>query len=206
VAEKLTNHYYTQNPDVLHEEHHWPFTLLGNELLFTTDNGVFSKNRVDYGSRALLNAFNADKTPAGPWLDLGTGYGPIGLSLAKRWPERRITMVDVNELALSLARQNAVANQIENVEIKTSDIYSEVTQRYAAIITNPPVRAGKSVVSTMLTAAKDHLLSGGTLTVVLQKKQGAPSAKKLMTATFGNCTIIKKDKGYYILESTLMSE
>jgi len=199
----LTNHYYTQNPDVLHEEHHWPFTLLGNELLFTTDNGVFSKNRVDYGSRALLAAFNADKTPAGPWLDLGTGYGPIGLALAKKWPERQITMVDVNELALDLARQNAVANQIENVEIKTSDIYEHVTERYAAILTNPPVRAGKQVVTTMLIGAKEHLLPGGTLTVVLQKKQGAPSAEKNMKATFGNCEIIKKDKGYYILESTL---
>lgn len=203
MAENLTNHYYTQNPDVLHEEHHWPFTLLGNELLFTTDNGVFSKNRVDYGSRALLAAFNADKTPAGPWLDLGTGYGPIGLALAKKWPERQVTMVDVNELALDLARQNAVANQIENVEIKTSDIYEHVTERYAAILTNPPVRAGKQVVMAMLTGAKEHLLPGGTLTVVLQKKQGAPSAEKNMKATFGNCEIIKKDKGYYILESTL---
>ncbi len=203
MAENLTNHYYTQNPDVLHEEHHWPFTLLGNELLFTTDNGVFSKNQVDYGSRALLAAFNADKTPAGPWLDLGTGYGPIGLALAKKWPERQVTMVDVNELALDLARQNAVANQIENVEIKTSDIYEHVTERYAAILTNPPVRAGKQVVTTMLTGAKAHLLPGGTLTVVLQKKQGAPSAEKNMKATFGNCEIIKKDKGYYILESTL---
>ncbi|WP_143462955.1 class I SAM-dependent methyltransferase [Levilactobacillus enshiensis] len=199
----MTNHYYTQNPDVLHEEQHWPFTLLGNELLFTTDNGVFSKNRVDYGSRVLLEAFNADKTPAGPWLDLGTGYGPIGLALAKRWPERQVTMVDVNELALTLARQNAVANQIENVEIKTSDIYANVTQRYAAIITNPPVRAGKQVVTTMLEEAAQHLLPGGTLTVVLQKKQGAPSAKKHMAETFGNCQILKKDKGYYILESTL---
>ncbi|MCT4487620.1 class I SAM-dependent methyltransferase [Levilactobacillus parabrevis] len=199
----MTNHYYTQNPDVLHEEHHWPFTLLGNELLFTTDNGVFSKNRVDYGSQALLAAFNDDKTPAGPWLDLGTGYGPIGLALAKKWPERQVTMVDVNELALNLARQNAVANQIENVEIKTSDIYEHVTERYAAILTNPPVRAGKQVVTAMLTGAKEHLLPGGTLTVVLQKKQGAPSAEKTMKATFGNCEIIKKDKGYYILESTL---
>ncbi|WP_203643069.1 class I SAM-dependent methyltransferase [Levilactobacillus andaensis] len=199
----MTNHYYTQNPDVLHEEQHWPFTLLGNELLFTTDNGVFSKNRVDYGSRVLLDAFNADKTPAGPWLDLGTGYGPIGLALAKKWPERQVTMVDVNELALALARQNAVANQIENVEIKSSDIYANVTQRYAAIITNPPVRAGKQVVTTMLEEAAQHLLPGGTLTVVLQKKQGAPSAKKHMTETFGNCQILKKDKGYYILESTL---
>lgn len=203
MAENLTNHYYTQNPDVLHEEHHWPFTLLGNELLFTTDNGVFSKNRVDYGSQALLAAFNDDKTPAGPWLDLGTGYGPIGLALAKKWPERQVTMVDVNELALNLARQNAVANQIENVEIKTSDIYEHVTERYAAILTNPPVRAGKQVVTAMLTGAKEHLLPGGTLTVVLQKKQGAPSAEKTMKATFGNCEIIKKDKGYYILESTL---
>lgn len=198
----MTNHYYTQNPDVLHEEQHWPFTLLGNELLFTTDNGVFSKNRVDYGSRILLAAFNAAKTPAGPWLDLGTGYGPIGLALAKRWPDRQVTMVDVNELALELARKNASANQIENVEIKTSDIYDQVTQRYAAILTNPPVRAGKQVVTAMLTEAADHLLPGGTLTVVLQKKQGAPSAEKTMQATFGNCTIIKKDKGYYILEST----
>lgn len=201
--ESLTNHYYTQNPDVLHEEHHWPYTLLGNELLFTTDNGVFSKNRVDYGSRVLLEAFNAEKTPAGAWLDLGTGYGPIGLALAKKWPDREITMVDVNELALQLARQNATANQIENVTIKTSDIYSDVTEQYAAIVTNPPVRAGKDVVTAMLTQAKDHLLPGGTLTVVLQKKQGAPSAEKNMAATFGNCEIIKKDKGYYILESTL---
>jgi len=109
----------------------------------------------------------------------------------------------VNELALDLARQNAVANQIENVEIKASDIYANVTQRYAAIITNPPVRAGKQVVTTMLEEAAQHLLPGGTLTVVLQKKQGAPSAKKHMTETFGNCQILKKDKGYYILESTL---
>ena len=64
--EKMTNHYYTQNPDVVHAEQHWPFTLLGNELLFTTDNGVFSKNRVDYGSRVLLDAFDAEQTPAGP--------------------------------------------------------------------------------------------------------------------------------------------
>lgn len=198
----MTNHYYTQNPDVVHEECHWPFTLLGNELLFTTDNGVFSKSRVDYGSCALLNAFEADQTPAGPWLDLGCGYGPIGLALAKRWPDWQVTMADVNELALSLAQQNATANQITNVTIVESDRYAALgTQRYAAILTNPPVRAGKAVVTSMLTEAAQHLLPGGTLTVVLQKKQGAPSAKKTMTATFGNCQILKKDKGYYILES-----
>ena len=199
----MTNHYYTQNPDVVHEERHWPFTLLGNELLFTTDNGVFSKSRVDYGSRVLLNAFNAEKTPAGAWLDLGCGYGPIGLALAKQFPDRQVTMADVNELALKLAQQNATANQITNVTIVESDRYAALgTAKYAAILTNPPVRAGKAVVTSMLVDASQHLLPGGTLTVVLQKKQGAPSAKKQMQATFGNCQILKKDKGYYILEST----
>lgn len=203
----MTNHYYTQNPDVVHEEHHWPFTLLGNELLFTTDNGVFSKNRVDYCSRVLLTAFRADQTPAGPWLDLGCGYGPIGLALAKQYPKRQVTMADVNELALQLAQQNATANQIENVQIVESDRYAALgTTKYAGIVTNPPVRAGKDVVTAMFTEAAQHLLPGGTLTVVLQKKQGAPSAKKNMTATFGNCQILKKDKGYYILESTFQAE
>ncbi|KLD59490.1 16S rRNA methyltransferase, partial [Lactiplantibacillus plantarum] len=108
----------------------------------------------------------------------------------------------VNELALSLARKNVALNQITNTNIFTSDVYQQVTAtNYAAIVTNPPVRAGKEVVDAMLTGAVSRLVVGGTLTVVLQKKQGAPSAKKLMQTTFGNCQVIKKDKGYYILQS-----
>ena len=110
-------------------------------------------------------------------------------------------MVDVNELALELAKQNAAENRVENVHIFESDIYEAIKDDYAAIITNPPVRAGKKVVDAMISGAVDHLVDGGTLTVVLQKKQGAPSAKKLMTKLFGNCTILKRDKGYYILQS-----
>lgn len=199
----MTNYYYTHNPDVVHDEKQWNFEIFDHQFRFTTDNGVFSKRTVDYGSRTLLAAFDSAGLPAGPILDLGTGYGPIGLALAYQLPKRQVDMVDVNELALSLARKNAALNQIENVRIFTSDGYDAVTAtNYAAIVTNPPVRAGKRVVDAMLSGAEAHLTVGGTLTVVLQKKQGAPSAKKLMQATFGNCEIIKKDKGYYILQST----
>jgi len=198
----MTNYYYTHNPEVVHDEKQWNFEIFNHDFKFTTDNGVFSKRTVDYGSRTLLAAFDPAGLPAGPLLDLGTGYGPIGMALAFQFPKRTVDMVDVNELALSLARKNAALNQLTNVSIYTSDVYEQVTrQDYAAIVTNPPVRAGKAVVDAMLTGALTHLVANGTLTVVLQKKQGAPSAKKLMTATFGNCQIIKKDKGYYILQS-----
>lgn len=198
----MNNHYYTTNPNVEHALKKWTFELLNNDISFTTDNGVFSKQTVDYGTRAMLKAFNETIIPTGKILDLGTGYGPVGVALALRYPERQIDMVDVNSLALSLAKINAKDNQVQDrVNIFTSDIYENVEGKYAAILTNPPVRAGKSVVSTMLKDAIQHLLPNGTLTVVLQKKQGAPSAKKLMTEVFENCTVIAKDKGYYILQS-----
>lgn len=193
--------YYSKHPDVESQPITWNFTLLGNNLVFTSDNGVFSKHTVDYGSRVLVNNVDYDIIPEGKLLDMGTGYGPIGISIAKAFPARKIDMVDVNELALQLAKQNAAENRVENVNIFESDIYGAINDDYAAIITNPPVRAGKKVVDSMISGAVDHLVDGGTLTVVLQKKQGAPSAKKLMTKLFGNCTILKRDKGYYILQS-----
>ncbi|KRL20461.1 class I SAM-dependent methyltransferase [Lentilactobacillus kisonensis] len=193
--------YYSKNPDVESKPMTWNFSLLKNNLVFTSDNGVFSKHTVDYGSRILVNHINYSIIPAGKILDLGTGYGPIGIAIAKAFPNRHVDMVDVNELALSLAKKNAADNQVDNVTIFSSDVYQQIDDQYAAIVTNPPVRAGKKVVDAMIAGATDHLLPTGTLTVVLQKKQGAPSAKKLMGQIFGNCDILKRDKGYYILQS-----
>ncbi|WP_395317945.1 class I SAM-dependent methyltransferase [Fructilactobacillus frigidiflavus] len=197
----MNNFYYTENPDVEHNEKHWDYTLLNHTLRFVSDNGVFSKNTVDYGSRVLINAVDLKNIPAGLVLDLGCGYGPIGLFLAKNNPDRNFTMVDVNNLALSLAKRNAAQNEIKNVAIFASNVYENVDGKFAAIITNPPVRAGKQVVDAMISGAPAHLAKDGTLTVVLQKKQGAPSAKKLMKQLFGNVKIVTRDKGYYILLS-----
>lgn len=197
----MTEYYYSSNPTTAHDRHQFEFQLLDQTLKFTTDNGVFSKHTIDYGSRVLLEATLKTEFVAGPLLDVGCGYGPIGLALAKHFPDRTITMTDVNQRSLDLAQENAQNNQIDNVTVLTSDAFTAVTGQFAGIYTNPPIRAGKKVVNAILTEAKAHLLPGGQILAVLQKKQGAPSAKKLMTATYGNCQVLSKDKGYYILQS-----
>ncbi|MCO6543513.1 MAG: class I SAM-dependent methyltransferase [Lactobacillus sp.] len=194
--------YFTAQPTAQHQERTFSFNLRGHLLQLTTDNGVFSKQTVDFGTRTLISAIDFTKLPAGNLLDLGCGYGPIGLTLAKEQPQRQIMMADVNERALELARNNAAENRITNVQIQISDIYQQLQQQtYAAIYTNPPIRAGKAVVSAMITQAKNHLVLEGQLWLVVQKKQGAPTYKKIMQQTFENVQVIKRDKGYYVLKS-----
>ena len=194
--------YFTANPNSEHHFQNFDFELLGNTLHFTTDSGVFSKSTVDFGTRTMLDALEKTTLTQGKVLDLGTGYGPVGIAIAKKF-QRQVDMVDVNERALALAQQNAATNGVAQlVSVFQSDIYQQVTDKYALILTNPPIRAGKEVVTAMLQEAVQYLLPGGKLIAVLQKKQGAPSAQKNMAAVFGNAKVIAKNKGYYILEST----
>lgn len=203
LALLMTNYYYSKNPDIKHDEQTWDFELLGNNFTFVTDNGVFSKRTVDFGSRLLIENFKINEQIKGDILDVGCGYGPIGLSIAKKYPQYHVDMVDVNELALALAQKNAQKNNVINVSIQTSDIYQQVKKNdYAVIISNPPIRAGKKVVHLILEEAYTHLQKNGKIIIVIQKKQGAPSAKKKLEEVFGNCTVIAKEKGYFILEST----
>lgn len=197
----MTNHYYTENPNTAHAIEEWSFELVGKNFRFVTDSGVFSRNGVDFGSRVLIDAFDWQELPEGRILDVGCGYGPIGLSLAYA-TGRTVEMIDVNQRAVALAVENAAKNQIEAVDIHASNIYETLHEKqYAAIVSNPPIRAGKKVVHEILTGAEPLLVTGGTLTVVIQKKQGAPSAQKRMEEAFGNVEIVTKDKGYYILRS-----
>ena len=193
--------YFAENPNTAHDERIVDYHIDGIDLKFNTDAGVFSKLRVDYGSGVLIKSMKDIDFPKENILDVGTGYGPIGLFAAKFWPDQVVDMIDVNERGLDLAKRNAQLNHIDNVNIYASDIYSQVDKRYGLILTNPPIRAGKKVVSTILAEAKNHLVKAGVLLVVIQKKQGEPSARKLMEATFGNCEIVTRDKGYYILKA-----
>lgn len=198
----MTNHYYSENPMLDHKLEEWSFELRGKKFQFLTDSGIFSRNTVDFGSRVLIDAFEWESLPTGRLLDVGCGYGPIGLSLAAV-TGRTVEMIDVNQRAVALAQENAKRNQIEQVDIHPSNIYETLTEKeYAAIVSNPPIRAGKKVVHEILSGAHPLLVVGGTLTVVIQKKQGAPSAEKKMLEVFGNVEIVTKDKGYYILKST----
>ena len=191
-------HYFTDNTDLKSEQSQFIFRFHKYDLLFTSDNGVFSKSMIDYGSRVLLD--NIEITNEKTLLDVGCCYGTFGICLNKVYPHLNVDMVDVNDRALELAKLNAKNNNI-HANIYKSFIYENVQGSYDVIVTNPPVRAGKEVVTTILQESIEHLNENGSLWVILQKKQGAPSAKKKMEEVFGNCEIVKRDKGYYLLHS-----
>jgi 16S rRNA (guanine1207-N2)-methyltransferase len=198
----MSEHYYSRTQKVESDPKFWDFTLRNNLFRFKTDNGVFSKREVDFGSRLLIESFEMPDAD-GLVLDVGCGYGPIGLSVAKDYPDRTIHMIDVNERAIELAKGNAEQNQIRNVEIYESDRLLNVKERnFAAILTNPPIRAGKKTVHDIFEQSHEHLVPNGELWVVIQKKQGAPSAIDKMKKLFTAVETIDKTKGYFIIKAT----
>jgi 16S rRNA (guanine1207-N2)-methyltransferase len=198
---QLSEHYYSRSQKVESSPKFWDFTLRNILFRFKTDNGVFSKREVDFGSRLLIEAFEMPEV-AGPILDVGCGYGPIGLSIAKDFPNRLVHMIDVNERAIELARGNASQNQINNVEIYESDRLLNVkATNFAAVLTNPPIRAGKKTVHDIFEESYDHLAVEGELWVVIQKKQGAQSAIEKLQELFYVVETVDKSKGYFILKA-----
>lgn len=196
----MSEHYYSRDQKVESNPTYWDFTLRNHKLKFKTDNGVFSKREVDFGSRLLVESFELPEVE-GDLLDVGCGYGPIGLSIAKD-TGRNIHMVDVNERALSLAKENATLNNIVNVSIYESNCLDQVKHKeFAVILTNPPIRAGKKVVHQIFEQSFSYLKDQGELWVVIQKKQGAPSAIEKMTELFGDVETVEKKKGYFILRA-----
>jgi 16S rRNA (guanine1207-N2)-methyltransferase len=198
----MNEHYYSKEQSVESAPKFLNFTLREQSLQFKTDNGVFSKGEVDFGSRLLIETFEFPNSN-GDFLDVGCGYGPIGLSLAKGDSSRTVHMVDVNERALNLAEENAQLNQIHNVAIYESSCLDRVAKNdFIAILTNPPIRAGKKIVHTILEDSFNHLQAGGELWVVIQKKQGAPSAIELLKGIFAEVEVVEKKKGYFIIKAT----
>lgn len=196
------DHYYSSQPSSESNRKKINVKLGKDDFTLLTDAGVFSKDKVDTGSKVLIEAAQNTSFPEGNLLDLGCGYGVVGLALAKKFSKREIEMVDVNERALSLSKDNAHLNQVKNVKIYQSNIFEEIqNKKFAGIISNPPIRAGKKVVHQILSEACNHLRDGGKLQIVIQRKQGAPSAKKKMKEVFGNVERIELKKGYWVLES-----
>ncbi|MGG1555987.1 class I SAM-dependent methyltransferase [Paenibacillus ferrarius] len=197
----MAEHYYTQQPTVKRNVQTTKDVLRGRSLTFLTDSGVFSKNGVDYGSRHLIETM--DFPEDAKVLDVGCGYGPIGLSAALMCPKGHVTMVDINERAIELSMQNAKQNGITNVTILQSDVLEQVKeQQFDVVLTNPPIRAGKDVVHRIFEDAHACIVEGGSLWVVIQKKQGAPSAMKKLESLYAEVEEVSKDKGYRILKAT----
>ncbi|MFN7253218.1 MAG: class I SAM-dependent methyltransferase [Anaerobacillus sp.] len=197
----MSNHYYTEKPNVESSRKKWDTELRGVKMLFTSDSGVFSKKEVDFGTRLLLDTYKFAEGN-GDILDVGCGYGPIGLTLAKERPESSFFLVDVNERALELAELNAKLNNIGNVSISKSNLLSALDDRkFSSILSNPPIRAGKKVVHQLFEEAYNHLEEDGQLWIVIQKKQGAPSAIEKLESLFTQVVVEKKSKGYYIISA-----
>lgn len=196
----MSDHYYSRTPGVAHDRHIRQATLRGFAFRFVTDAGVFSKSNVDFGSRLLIETM--DVPLDAEVLDVGCGYGPIGLAAARLAPKGRVTMIDINERAVELAKENAALNGISNVDIRQSDLFEAVRGRsFDVVLTNPPIRAGKSIVHRIFEEGRTLLVPGGAMWVVIQKKQGAPSAQAKLTEVFGNADLIARDKGYWILKA-----
>lgn len=194
-------HYYSEKPESKSEPQSFQVELFGQPFSFMTDVGVFSKRFLDFGTKLLIESFQLPNVQ-GPLLDVGCGYGPIGVTLAKRAPDRRVVMVDINERAVSLAKQNCQLNDVHNAIVLKSDLFDNVpNENYAAILSNPPIRAGKKVVYQLFEKAHEFLTENGEFWIVIQKKQGAPSAEKKLHAIFGNVDVINKKKGYFIFRS-----
>ena len=194
--------YFDSNPTSESKEREITFTLFDREYRYYTDNGVFSKNRIDEGSYIFLKILLPLQL-SGNILDLGCGYGPIGLTIALNSSKARVTLADINSRALALASKSGARLNLSNrVTFVQSDIYENITGPYDSIVVNPPIRAGKAVINEMFKGAKQHLIDGGSLYVVIRRKQGAESALKYIETVFENVSVLHKEKGYWIIKAT----
>ena len=188
--------HYFENEGLARSEEKKVKAVIQNKIFaFITDNNVFSKSGLDFGTRTLLESINVESIK-GNILDFGCGYGPIGIFLAAH--NLNVDMVDVNLRALNLAKKNAQLNQV-NVNIFESNIYSNINKKYDYIITNPPIRVGKKILYEILFGAKEYLVEGGHLILVVHKDQGAKSLVKDLEKSY-QIKILQKNKGFYVID------
>jgi len=193
----MPEYYYTSAPTSEHEERSFRAVFAGRVLAFDTDAGVFSKQHVDPGSELLCKSL--PDTISGRVLDMGCGWGAMTVMTLARFPKAEMTMADVNERALALAVSNVEKNHMQAAAI-LSDGFEKIEGEFDAVITNPPIRAGKAVIYKMFEDAKAHLVPGGALYLVIRKQQGAPSALKFLKELYGKAEVIERDGGYWIIE------
>lgn len=196
-------HYFTDNSNLRSVLRKIDYENKGYVFTFLSDNGVFSKNKIDYASELLVNTIINNTKNCDDILDVGCGYGFIGITLSKML-NSHVTMVDVNNRAIHLALENIKKNKI-NGEAFNSDIYENITGKYNLIVSNPPIRAGKNTVLNILRNAKDYLKDDGVLWFVINKNQGAKSIIKELEDIY-KIHIKERSKGFYVIMAEILAK
>ena len=194
----MSNMYYEREPQSASREVACVFSYHGNRLTFQTDAGVFSKGELDQGTRLLLDAL---PDLSGDVLDLGCGWGAIGIAVKKAFPQTNVTMVDVNLRALGLCERNAQANGVEVLCLESDGMAALSGRQFDAVITNPPIRAGKQKVYEMLSGAAEALKEDGSLYLVIRKQQGAESCMRFLSAYFETVEKLDRSAGFWVIRA-----
>lgn len=192
------NQYFEENKNLKDNKQLIMIKFKEKNYKLYTNNGLFSKDKFDYGSKLLLETITKNKLK-GKALDLGCGYGVIGILLATTYPQLTVDMVDITDRAINLSKKNAINLNLKNINIFKSNIYDNITVKYNYIITNPPIRAGKETIKKFLINAKEHLELDGQLWFVMRKDHGVKSMIKELEKYY-IVTIEQKSKGFYIVK------
>lgn len=191
------DHYYTSAPTSAHKKAYVETEYRGHALRFETDSGVFSRTELDRGTEVLLDTL--PETVNGSVLDMGCGWGIIGVAVGKHWPDTRITMADINQRACDLSRKNAQFNGVQATVIESDGYEKVLGNAYDLILQNPPIRAGKAVIFQMFADASACLTEKGELWLVIRKQQGAPSAITYLKTLFKDVDTLEKKSGFWII-------
>jgi 16S rRNA G1207 methylase RsmC len=196
-AEK-TEHYFTAYPKSKPKFGLIHINLRGKPFKFLTASGVFSKKRVDLGTELLVKAMVLPES--GYVLDIGCGYGAIGIVAASLNPKLHVVMVDLNQRAVRLAKRNIKLNRVYNAEVRHGHLYKPVEgMLFNCILSNPPVSAGLATVKTIITEAPKHMMEKARLQMVVKSKIGGKRLQQIFEENFGNCTVLARKSGYRIL-------
>ncbi|MHA1221506.1 MAG: class I SAM-dependent methyltransferase [Candidatus Heimdallarchaeota archaeon] len=199
----MSGHYYSKKPSTSRKTTTIRTFQLGNSLAFKSQSGIFGWQKVDTGSELLIDT--AEIPASGSILDLGCGYGLIGIVLAKANPNLQITLTDINTLAIKWTRINCKLNEVvENTDVRQGDLFEAVKeQTFDLIICNPPLMAGKAVLKRLIADAKNHITKNGSLQIVVPKKKGLLSMQKLLVKVFESYEVLAKGSGFWIMKAQL---
>lgn len=190
--------YFTNNPNLKSNIRNISIKINDENLSFKSDNGVFSKSSIDYASKFLVETYLKNKKDINNILDIGCGYGFIGIALS-RILNIHVDMADINKRAVHLCKMNIDENKVDAFVFE-SNIYENIDNKYDLIITNPPIRVGKEILLKFLIDGFNHLNNDGELWFVINKNQGAKSIIKEVEK-YGICEIIDKSKGFYVVST-----